>query len=56
MYQYIKLFPVLLNYAEIENYARMFADAFRNGAMEQLEGQITSARNGMARLVFPTLY
>ncbi|QHT65364.1 type IV secretory system conjugative DNA transfer family protein [Rhodocytophaga rosea] len=54
--EYDKIFPVLLNYPEIENYARMFADAFRNGAMEQLEGQIASARNGMARLVSPTLY
>jgi hypothetical protein len=54
--EYDRIFPVLLNYPEIENYARMFADAFRNGAIEQLEGQIASARNGMARLVSPTLY
>ncbi|MDJ1470277.1 type IV secretory system conjugative DNA transfer family protein [Xanthocytophaga flava] len=53
---YKKVFPILLNYPEVENYSRMFADALANGTLEQLDGQIATARNGIARLGSPTLY
>jgi hypothetical protein len=54
--EYDKLFPVLSLEAEIEVLINPFISAYVNGALEQLEGQIASAKIGMARLASPQLY
>lgn len=53
---YEQLFPVLRTEPEIEVLINPFVTAYVNGAMEQLEGQIASAKITMARLASPTLY
>jgi hypothetical protein len=53
---YEKLFPVLKTIAEIEVLINPFISAYENDAMEQLEGQVASAKIGMARLSSPQLY
>ncbi|MEO7044229.1 MAG: type IV secretory system conjugative DNA transfer family protein, partial [Ferruginibacter sp.] len=53
---YEKLFPVLRTEPEIEVLINPFISAYQNDAMEQLEGQIASAKIGMARLSSPQLY
>lgn len=53
---YPKLFPVLRTIPEIEVLINPFISAYENDAMEQLEGQVASARIGMARLSSPQLY
>lgn len=53
---YPNLFPVLKSEAEIEVLMNPFISAYQNDAMEQLEGQIASAKIGMARLSSPQLY
>lgn len=54
--EYDDLFPVLNTIPEIEVLVNPFITAFRNDAMEQLEGQVASAKIGMARLASPQLY
>jgi hypothetical protein len=54
--EYDKLFPVLSLETEIEVLINPFISAYVNGALEQLEGQIASAKIGMARLASPQLY
>jgi len=54
--EYEKLFPVLRTEKEIEVLVNPFISAYQNRAMEQLEGQIASAKIGMARLSSPQLY
>lgn len=54
--EYNKLFPVLSLEAEIEVLINPFISALVNGAMEQLEGQIASAKICLARLASPQLY
>jgi hypothetical protein len=53
---YPTLFKLLKTEGEIEVLINPFESAFRNEAMEQLEGQIASAKIGMARLASPQLY
>ncbi len=53
---YPHLFKLLRTEPEIEVLINPFESAFRNEAMEQLEGQIASAKIGMARLSSPQLY
>lgn len=53
---YEKLFPVLVTIPEIEVLINPFISAYQNDAMEQLEGQVASAKIGMARLSSPQLY
>lgn len=53
---YDEMFPILGAYPEIENYVRPFVSAYEAGAMEQLEGQIASARIPLSRLASPQLY
>ncbi len=53
---YEQLFPVLRTEPEIEVLINPFVTAFVNGAAEQLEGQIASAKITMARLASPQLY
>ncbi len=54
--QYDELFPVLNTQPEIEVLINPFITAYQNDAMEQLEGQVASAKIGMARLSSPQLY
>ena len=54
--EYKKLFPVLRSEPEIEVLINPFISAYENDAMEQLEGQVASAKIGMARLSSPQLY
>jgi type IV secretory pathway TraG/TraD family ATPase VirD4 len=54
--QYDELFPVLNTEPEIEVLVNPFITAYQNDAMEQLEGQVASAKIGMARLASPQLY
>lgn len=53
---YDELFPVLNTQPEIEVLVNPFISAYQNDAMEQLEGQIASAKIGMARLASSQLY
>ena len=53
---YEQLFPVLNTEPEIEVLVNPFITAYQNDAMEQLEGQVASAKIGMARLSSPQLY
>lgn len=54
--EYEKLFSVLRTEPEIEVLINPFISAYQNDAMEQLEGQVASAKIGMARLSSPQLY
>ncbi len=54
--QYEELFPVLNTQPEIEVLVNPFITAYQNDAMDQLEGQVASAKIGMARLASPQLY
>jgi DNA-binding transcriptional regulator YbjK/uncharacterized membrane protein YgdD (TMEM256/DUF423 family) len=54
--EYDELFPVLNTQPEIEVLVNPFVTAYQNDAMEQLEGQVASAKIGMARLAAPALY
>ncbi len=51
-----KLFTVLRTEPEILAYINPFISAFLTNSMEQLEGQIDSAKISMARLSSPTVY
>ena len=53
---YEELFPILKTEPEIEVLINPFISAYQNDAMEQLEGQIASAKIGMARLSSSQLY
>ncbi|MGO1595146.1 MAG: conjugal transfer protein MobC [Sphingobacterium sp.] len=53
---YDRLFSLLRSQQEIEVLINPFVSAYLNGAMEQLEGQIASAKIAMARLASPALY
>jgi len=53
---YPTLFKLLNTEPQIEVLINPFQSAFRNNAMEQLEGQVASAKIGMARLASPQLY
>ncbi|REA58209.1 conjugal transfer protein TraG [Dyadobacter luteus] len=53
---YDKLFTLLRSEKEIEVLINPFITAYLNDAMEQLEGQIASAKIALARLSSPQLY
>lgn len=53
---YDKLFAVLQEEDEIKALVNPFISAYQNKAMAQLEGQIASAKIGLARLSSPQLY
>ncbi|MEO6521016.1 MAG: conjugal transfer protein MobC [Mucilaginibacter sp.] len=53
---YDPLFGVLQEQEEIKVLINPFVSAFKNNAKEQLEGQIASAKIGLARLASPQLY
>nr|WP_134088005.1 conjugal transfer protein MobC [Olivibacter sp. XZL3] len=54
--EYDELFTVLRLEKEIEVLINPFINAYLNDVMEQLEGQIASAKIAMARLASPQLY
>jgi hypothetical protein len=54
--EYDQLFAVLWELEEIRVLINPFISAWRNKAMAQLEGQIASAKIGLARLASPQLY
>ena len=54
--RYEDVFPVLTSYPELENYLSPFMDAWQGGAMEQLAGQIASAKIPLSRMISPQLY
>ncbi len=54
--EYIKLFPVMSLEQELTVLLNPFVSAFKNSVFEQLEGQIASAKIGLARLASPSLY
>lgn len=53
---YDRLFPILMEEREIAILVDPFVSAYRNRAMNQLEGQIASAKISLARLASPKLY
>lgn len=53
---YKVMFPLLRTEPEIDVLINPFESAYRHEAWEQLEGQIASAKIGMARLSSPQLY
>ena len=53
---YKTMFPLLRTEPEIDVLINPFESAYRHQAWEQLEGQIASAKIGMARLSSPQLY
>lgn len=53
---YDQLFAVLETQEEIKVLINPFISAYRNEAMAQLEGQVASAKIGLARLSSPQLY
>lgn len=54
--EYDQLFTLLRTQPEIEVLINPFLNAYLNDVMEQLEGQIASAKIAMARLASPQLY
>lgn len=54
--EYKTMFPLLRTEPEIDVLINPFESAYRHEAWEQLEGQIASAKIGMARLSSPQLY
>lgn len=53
---YSDIFTILTSYRELENYLSPFMDAWKGGAMEQLQGQIASAKIPFSRMISPSLY
>lgn len=53
---YRKIFPVLMAHPDLEGYMTLFVSAYNGGAMEMLEGQVGTARSGLAKLGSPALY
>ncbi|MCF3109627.1 YWFCY domain-containing protein [Niabella sp. CC-SYL272] len=53
---YRDLFPILGSEETIEVLVNPFVSAYKNRAMEQLEGQIASAKIALARLSSPMIY
>lgn len=53
---YEQIFPILATYPELENYMSPFMDAWKSSAMDQLAGQIASAKIPLSRMISPQLY
>jgi hypothetical protein len=54
--EYDRLFSILRSYPEIEGHVNSFVSAYQNGAIEQLQGQIDSARVPLNNLTSPRLF
>ena len=55
-HNYEEIFPLMAAETELENLIQPFFSALNNGAKEQLEGQIASARIPLSRMASPSLY
>ena len=55
-HEYEEIFPLMAADTELENLIQPFFSALKNGAKEQLEGQIASARIPLSRMASPSLY
>ena len=53
---YTDLFLILASHKEIENYIGPFRDALQGNAQEQLQGQLSSCKIPLSRLISPELY
>lgn len=53
---YRELLPILTDHPDLRPLVAPFASAQQGGALDQLEGQISSAQIGLARLSSPALY
>jgi len=51
-----KLFSVLQSYPEVETLIHSFASAYANNTMDQLQGQVDSARIPLSALASPQIY
>lgn len=54
--EYPKLFSVLQSFESIQTLISPFVSAFKNNVMEQLQGQVDSARMALSALASPHLY
>jgi hypothetical protein len=54
--EYDEIFPILNSHSEIATLVKPFYSAYKSGAVDQLEGQIASARIPLSRLASPQLY
>ncbi|MGL4364630.1 MAG: conjugal transfer protein MobC [Bacteroidales bacterium] len=54
--KYTDIFTILSTYSELENYMSPFMDAWEGGAQDQLQGQISSAKIPLARIISKELY
>lgn len=54
--KYADVFTILRSYPELENYLSPFVDAWESSAVEQLQGQIASAKIPLTRMISPQLY
>ena len=53
---YRELLPILMDRPDITSLMAPFASAYQGGAIEQLEGQMSTAQIALARLASPALY
>ena len=53
---YDEMFPILASHPQIATLVKPFYSAYKSGAIDQLEGQIASARIPLSRLASPSLY
>lgn len=54
--KYSDVFTILTSYPDLENYLSPFMDAWQDGAQDQLQGQIASAKIPLSRMISPQLY
>ncbi|MDR2230186.1 MAG: YWFCY domain-containing protein [Flavobacteriaceae bacterium] len=54
--KYADVFTILTSYSQLENYLSPFMDAWQGGAQDQLQGQISSAKIPLSRMISPQLY
>lgn len=53
---YGNMFEIMSKYQDLEVYVKPFKDAWQDGAIEQLAGQIASVRIPITRISSPTIY
>lgn len=53
---YGSMFEIMSKYQDLEVYVKPFKDAWQDGAIEQLAGQIASVRIPITRISSPTIY
>ena len=53
---YKDIFPILMARKELEGYISSFVSTWRSGVQEQLQGQLSSAKIPLSRMISPQLY